>query len=176
MNKRVVITGLGIVSSLGRNQQEVLQSLQQSQSGISFSQQYADLGLRSHVHGAVPELDVGNVIDRKMQRFMADAAVYSALALHEAIEESGLTTEQVSHPRTGLIMGSGGASNCNVIEAADILRERGIKRVGPYRVPRTMGSTTSACLSTLFKIKGLNYSISSACSIQRHTNQGFSCL
>ncbi len=168
MSKRVVITGMGIVSSLGRNQNEVLQSLKQGKSGISFSEQYAELGLRSHVHGAVPELEFGGIIDRKMQRFMADAALYNAVALYEAIAQAGLTDQDVSNPRTGLIMGSGGASNCNVIEAADILRDRGIKRVGPYRVPRTMGSTTSACLSTLFKIKGLNYSISSACSTSAH--------
>ena len=165
---RVVVTGMGIVSSLGANKSEVLDSLRSAKSGIEFSETYRDMGLRSHVHGSVPEIDTSEVIDRKMLRFMADAAIYNAIALDEAIKESGLSLEMVSHERTGLIMGSGGASNINVIEAADILREKGIKRVGPYRVPRTMGSTTSACLSTLFKIKGINYSISSACSTSAH--------
>ena len=126
------------------------------------------MGLRSHVHGSVSEIDTTEVIDRKMLRFMADAVIYNAIALDEAIKQSGLTEEMISNERSGLIMGSGGASNINVVEAADILRERGIKRVGPYRVPRTMRSTTSACLSTLFKIKGVNYSISSACSTSAH--------
>ena len=165
---RVVITGMGIVSSLGANKIEVLNSLKTSKSGIEFSKKYAEMGLRSHVHGSVSEIDTTEVIDRKMLRFMADAAIYNAIALDEAIKQSGLTEEMVSNERSGLIMGSGGASNINVVEAADILRERGIKRVGPYRVPRTMGSTTSACLSTLFKIKGVNYSISSACSTSAH--------
>ena len=126
------------------------------------------MGLRSHVYGSISEIDTSDVIDRKMLRFMADAAIYNAVALDEAIKQSGLSPEIVSNERTGLIMGSGGASNQNVVEAADILREKGIKRVGPYRVPRAMGSTTSACLSTLFKIKGINYSISSACSTSAH--------
>ena len=165
---RVVITGMGIVSSLGANKSEVLNSLKTSKSGIEFSEKYAEMGLRSHVHGSVSEIDTTEVIDRKMLRFMADAAIYNAIALDEAIKQSGLTEEMISNERSGLIMGSGGASNINVVEAADILRERGIKRVGPYRVPRTMGSTTSACLSTLFKIKGVNYSISSACSTSAH--------
>ena len=165
---RVVITGMGIVSSLGANKSEVLNSLKTSKSGIESSKKYAEMGLRSHVHGSVSEIDTTEVIDRKMLRFMADAAIYNAIALDEAIKQSGLTEEMISNERSGLIMGSGGASNINVVEAADILRERGIKRVGPYRVPRTMGSTTSACLSTLFKIKGVNYSISSACSTSAH--------
>jgi len=159
---------MGIVSSLGSNKEEVLKSLKNSTSGIEFSQDYADLGLRSHVQGSIPEIDIDSVIDRKMKRFMADAAIYNAIALDEAIKQSGLTKEIVSNPRTGLIMGSGGASNQNVVESADILRDKGIKRVGPYRVPRTMGSTTSACLSTMFEIKGVNYSISSACSTSAH--------
>ncbi|MDC1015822.1 beta-ketoacyl-ACP synthase I [Candidatus Thioglobus sp.] len=165
---RVVVTGMGIVSSLGANKLEVLESLKSAKSGIEFSEKYKEMGLRSNVHGSIPEIDTSEVIDRKMLRFMADAAIYNAIALDEAIKESGLTDEMISHERTGLIMGSGGASNVNVIEAADILREKSIKRVGPYRVPRTMGSTTSACLSTLFKIKGINYSISSACSTSAH--------
>jgi len=166
--KRVVITGMGIVCSLGNNKSEVLESLKKAKSGIEFSEIYANMGLRSHVHGSISEIDTSDVIDRKMLRFMADAAIYNAIALDEAIKQSGLSPEIVSNERTGLIMGSGGASNKNVVEAADILRERGIKRVGPYRVPRAMGSTTSACLSTLFKIKGINYSISSACSTSAH--------
>jgi len=166
--KRVVVTGMGIVCSLGNNKSEVLESLKEVKSGIEFSEIYADMGLRSHVHGSISEINTKDVIDRKMLRFMADAAIYNAIALDEAIKQSGLSEEMVSHERTGLIMGSGGASNVNVIDSADILREKGIKRVGPYRVPRTMGSTTSACLSTLFKIKGINYSISSACSTSAH--------
>ena len=165
---RVVVTGMGIVSSLGVNKSEVLESLKSAKSGIEFSEKYSEMGLRSRVHGSIPEIDTSEVIDRKMLRFMADAAIYNAIALDEAIKESGLSQDMVSHERTGLIMGSGGASNQNIVESADILRERGIKRVGPYRVPRTMGSTTSACLSTLFKIKGINYSISSACSTSAH--------
>ena len=165
---RVVITGMGIVSSLGGNKAEVLESLKSAKTGIEFSEKYAEMGLRSHVHGSISEVDTSDVIDRKMLRFMADAAIFNAIALDEAIKQSGLSEDIISNERTGLIMGSGGASNVNVVEAADILREKGIKRVGPYRVPRTMGSTTSACLSTLFKIKGINYSISSACSTSAH--------
>ena len=166
--KRVVITGMGIVCSLGNNKSEVLESLKKAKSGIEFSEKYAEMGLRSHVYGSISEIDSSDVIDRKMLRFMADAAIYSAIAMDEAIKQSGLSPEIVSNERTGLIMGSGGASHQNVVESADILRSKGIKRVGPYRVPRTMGSTTSACLSTLFKIKGINYSISSACSTSAH--------
>ena len=165
---RVVITGMGIVSSLGGNKDEVLESLKSAKTGIEFIEEYAEMGLRSHVHGSISEVDTSDVIDRKMLRFMADAAIFNAIALDEAIKQSGLIEDIVSNERTGLIMGSGGASNVNVVEAADILREKGIRRVGPYRVPRTMGSTTSACLSTLFKIKGINYSISSACSTSAH--------
>jgi 3-oxoacyl-[acyl-carrier-protein] synthase-1 len=159
---------MGIVSSLGGNKAEVLESLKSAKTGIEFSEKYAEMGLRSHVHGSISEVDTSDIIDRKMLRFMADAAIFNAIALDEAIKQSGLSEDMVSSERTGLIMGSGGASNVNVVEAADILREKGIKRVGPYRVPRTMGSTTSACLSTLFKIKGINYSISSACSTSAH--------
>ena len=166
--KRVVVTGMGIVCSLGNNKSEVLESLIKSKSGIEFSEKYAEMGLRSNVYGSISKIDTSDVIDRKMLRFMADAAIYNAIAMDEAIQQSGLSPEIISNERTGLIMGSGGASNQNVVEAADILREKGIKRVGPYRVPRAMGSTTSACLSTLFKIKGINYSISSACSTSAH--------
>ena len=166
--KRVVVTGMGIVCSLGNNKSEVLESLIKAKSGIEFSEKYAEMGLRSNVYGSISEIDTNDIIDRKMLRFMADAAIYNAIAMDEAIQQSRLSPEVISNERTGLIMGSGGASNQNVVEAADILRKKGIKRVGPYRVPRAMGSTTSACLSTLFKIKGINYSISSACSTSAH--------
>ncbi|BAF62004.1 beta-ketoacyl-ACP synthase I [Candidatus Vesicomyidisocius calyptogenae] len=165
---RVVVTGMGVVSSLGVNCAEVLNSLKTSKSGIKFNKTQENIGLRSHLSGTISEINSDEIIDRKMKRFMADAAIYNAVALDEAIKQSGLTKVQISNERTGLIMGSGGASNQNIVEATDILRKKGIKRVGPYRVPRTMGSTTSACLSTLFKIKGINYSISSACSTSAH--------
>jgi 3-oxoacyl-[acyl-carrier-protein] synthase-1 len=159
---------MGIVCSLGNNKAEVLKSLKDTKSGIKYCEKYAEMGLRSHVHGSIAEVDTSDVIDRKMLRFMADAAIYNAVALDEAIKHANLSPEIISNNRTGLIMGSGGASNQNIVESADILRSKGIKRVGPYRVPRAMGSTTSACLSTLFQIKGINYSISSACSTSAH--------
>ena len=165
---RVVITGMGIVCSLGNSKSEVLKSLKEAKSGIEYCEKYAEMGLRSHVHGSIAEVDTSDIIDRKMLRFMADAAIYNAVALDEAIKHANLSPEIISNNRTGLIMGSGGASNQNIVESADILRSKGIKRVGPYRVPRAMGSTTSACLSTLFQIKGINYSISSACSTSAH--------
>ena len=165
--KRVVVTGMGIVSCLGNDKSQVLDALKTTQSGISFQQDYADMGFRSHVGGAV-DIDIKEHIDRKILRFMGDAAAYSYIAMKQAIDDSGLSDTQVSHERTGIIMGSGGASSSNLVEAADILRERGLKRVGPYRVTQTMGSTTSACLATPFKIKGVNYSISSACATSAH--------
>jgi len=165
--KRVVITGMGIVSSLGNNKKEVADALKNCRSGISYSQEYADLGFRSHVHGAI-DVDIEAHIDRKLRRFMGSAAAYNYIAMQEAIEDSGLTESQISNIRTGLITGSGGASNENVVAAADILRTRGLRKVGPYMVPRTMSSTTSACLATAFKIKGVSYSISSACSTSAH--------
>ncbi len=165
--KRVVVTGLGIVSSIGNNKREVLESLKQGRSGITFSQEYADLGLRSRVHGAV-KIDIDGLIDRKLRRFMGDAAAFSYLAMAEAIKDAGLTQEQISNPRVGLITGSGGASTENTVLAADILRSKGVRKVGPFMVPRTMGSTTSACLSTAYKIKGVGYSISSACATSAH--------
>ena len=157
-----------LLESLGNNKAEVLKSLKEAKSGIEYCEKYAEMGLRSHVHGSIAEVDTSDIIDRKMLRFMADAAIYNAVALDEAIKHANLSPEIISNNRTGLIMGSGGASNQNIVESADILRSKGIKRVGPYRVPRAMGSTTSACLSTLFKIKGINYSISSACSTSAH--------
>lgn len=165
--KRVVITGMGIVCNIGHNKQEVLESLRQGRSGIEFSQEYADLGFRSHLHGPI-HLDLEAIIDRKIKRFMGDAAAFTYVAMREAIEDAKLTETEVSHPRTGLVTGSGGASPANQVAAADILRTKGLRKVGPYMVTRTMGSTTSACLATPFKIKGLNYSISSACATSAH--------
>jgi len=165
--RRVVITGLGIVSSIGNNKQEVLDSLREGRSGIEFSQEYADLGFRSQVHGPV-RLNVDELIDRKLKRFMGDAAAFNYLAMQQALDDAGLGAEQISNPRSGLVVGSGGASNENVVLAADLLRSKGVRKVGPFMVPRTMGSTTSACLGTAFKIKGVSYSISSACSTSAH--------
>ncbi|MFY8349018.1 beta-ketoacyl-ACP synthase I [Pseudoalteromonas sp. SSM20] len=165
--KRAVITGIGIVSSIGNNQEEVLESLKAGRSGITFNQEFADLKLRSNVCGSI-DLDPKEHVDRKAMRFMGDAAAYSYISMQQAIDDSGLTEDQVSNPRTGIIVGSGGGSSKNQVEAADILREKGVKRVGPYMVPRTMASTTSACLATPFKIKGVNYSISSACATSAH--------
>lgn len=165
--KRAVITGLGIVSSIGNNKAEVLASLQEGRSGISFAQEFADFGLRSQVWGQI-NIDTAALIDRKALRFMGDAAAYAYISMAQAIEDAGLTPDQVSNPRTGLVVGSGGASSKTQIEAADILREKGVKRVGPYAVPKTMSSTCSACLATPFEIKGVNYSISSACATSAH--------
>ena len=166
--RRVVITGLGIISSIGNNKEEVLDSLKSGKSGIEFSQEMADLGFRSHVHGAI-RINPAEHIDRKAFRFMADAAAYAYLAMEQAIEDSKLSPEMVSNERTGLIVGSGGASTRNQIEAIDSMRTTGAtKKMGPYMVTRTMGSTVSACLATPFKIKGVNYSISSACSTSAH--------
>lgn len=165
--RRVVITGLGIVSSIGNNQEEVTGSLKSGRSGIEFDEEFSTRGFRSHVSGSV-HIDIEALIDRKLRRFMGDAAAYNHIAMVQAIEDAGLDESQVSNPRTGLIMGSGGASHANTVLAADILREKGIRRVGPYMVPKTMGSTTSANLATAFKIKGVNYSISSACSTSAH--------
>lgn len=166
--RRVVITGIGIVSSIGNNKDEVLASLKACKSGIEFSQEMADFGFRSHVHGPV-KLDLPELIDRKHYRFMGDAAAYAYLAMGQAIDDAKLTSELVSNERTGIIAGSGGASTFNQVEAIDILRKNGAtKRIGPYRVTKTMGSTISACLATFYKIKGVNYSISSACSTSAH--------
>jgi 3-oxoacyl-[acyl-carrier-protein] synthase I len=165
--RRVVITGLGIVSCLGTDKDTVSASLRAGRSGISFNPAYAEMGLRSQVSGSV-KLDLEALIDRKVYRFMGDAAAFAYLAMEQAIQDAGLTAEEVSNPRIGLVAGSGGASTVNQMEALDILREKGVKRVGPYRVPRTMSSTVSACLATPFKIKGVNYSISSACATSAH--------
>ncbi|KEQ15038.1 beta-ketoacyl-ACP synthase I [Endozoicomonas numazuensis] len=165
--KRVVVTGIGITSCLGNTQDDVTDSLKQGKSGISFNESYAEKGFRSQVSGSV-DIDLSEHIDRKTLRFMGLAASYAYIAMKQAIEDSGLTEDQVSNPRTGLIAASGGASSENIVEAADIMREKGVKRVGPYRVTRTMGSTVSACLATPFKIKGVNYSITSACATSAH--------
>jgi len=165
--RRVVITGLGIVSCLGSDKASVLDSLRQGRSGIKFKQEYADMGFRSHVAGSI-DLNLDELIDRKLKRFMGDAAAFAYLSMQQAIKDSGLSEDQVSNVRTGLIAGSGGASSANQVEAADVLRDKGLRRVGPYRVTRTMGSTVSACLATPFKIKGVNYSISSACATSAH--------
>ncbi len=165
--RRVVVTGLGIVSSIGNNQEQVTESLKSGRSGIELSEEYSELGFRSHVHGSI-HVDTEALIDRKLRRFMGDAAAYNYIAMAQAIDDAGLNEEHVSTPRTGLVMGSGGASHANTVAAADILRQKGIRRVGPYMVPKTMGSTTSANLATAFKIKGVNYSISSACSTSAH--------
>ena len=165
--KRVVITGLGIVSSIGNNAEEVTESLREGRSGIKFSQEYADLGFRSHVHAPV-RIDTKEHINRKALRFMGDAAAFNYIAMAQAIEDASLPEDVVSNVRTGIIVGSGGGSNENIVAATDALREKGLKKIGPYMVTRTMGSTTSACLSTEFKIKGVNYSISSACATSAH--------
>ena len=165
--KRVVVTGIGIVSSLGNNCREVLSSLQNLKSGISFDESYREMGMRSHVAGNI-KIDPKDHIDRKILRFMGNAAAYAYIAMKEAIAHAGLTEEQVSNVRTGIVTGSGGASPSSQVEAADTLRESGVKRIGPYGVTKCMASTVSACLATPFKIKGVNYSISSACSTSAH--------
>ncbi len=165
--RRVVVTGMGIVSCLGNDQDTVLESLKLGRSGIKFQPEYKELGFRSQVAGSI-DIDLDSLIDRKLRRFMGNASAYAYLAMKQAIEDSGLSEDQVSNVRTGLIAGSGGASSADIVETADILREKGVRRVGPYRVTRTMGSTVSACLATPFKIKGVNYSITSACATSAH--------
>ena len=165
--RRVVVTGLGIVSSIGNNKKEVEASLREGRSGIVASEVYAEMGFRSQVHGAL-NIDLKELIDRKVKRFMGDGAAYNYIAMQEAIEDAGLDESQVSNVRTGLIVGSGGPSTENIVLAADTMREKGVKRVGPYMVTRGMSSTNSACLATPFKIKGVNYSITSACSTSAH--------
>ncbi len=165
--KRVVVTGMGIVSCIGNDKETVLDALKTGKSGIRHNESYAEQGFRSTVSGSV-DINLADHIDRKVLRFMADAAGFNYIAMQRAIEDSGLSESQVSNPRTGIIVGSGGASTKSVVDSADIIRSRGVKRVGPYRVTQTMGSTTSACLATPFKIKGVNYSISSACATSAH--------
>ena len=165
--RRVVVTGVGIVSSIGNNAAEVTDSLRRGRSGIVFADDYAERGFRSQVKGNLA-IDLSDHIDRRLLRFMGDGAAYNYIAMQEAIADAGLTEGEVSHERTGLIMGSGGPSTQNQVAAADIAREKGVKRMGPYMVPRCMSSTNSANLSTAFKIKGPSYSISSACSTSAH--------
>ncbi|HYY15800.1 MAG TPA: beta-ketoacyl synthase N-terminal-like domain-containing protein, partial [Gammaproteobacteria bacterium] len=167
MTRRVVITGLGIVCSIGNNKAEVLESLKRGRSGIEYYQEYADLGFRSQVHGPI-RLDLEALIDRKFKRFMGDCAAYSYLAMNQAIEDAGLGEKHISHPQTGLIVGSGGSSTANMLLATDTLRARGARKVGPTLVPRIMASGISACLSVVFRIQGLSYSISSACATSAH--------
>ena len=165
--RRAVITGIGIVSCLGNDKAAVTQSLRDSKSGITARENYKELGMRSHV-AARPDIDLKDNIDRKQLRFMGEAAAYAYIAMRDAISDAGLSNDEVSNERTGIIAGSGGGSAFSQVESADILRERGIRRVGPYRVTQTMGSTVSACLATPYKIRGTNYSISSACSTSAH--------
>ena len=166
--KRAVITGLGIVSSIGNSSSDVLASLRAGQSGISYCPDYAERGFRCHVHGDIKGLDLDEHIDKKRRRFMGDGAAYNYIAMEQAIADSGLEEKDISHPRTGLIMGSGGPSTKNLLLAFDTARQQSAKRVGPFMVPRVMSSTNSATLSTYFQIKGVNYSISSACSTSLH--------
>ncbi|NQV61798.1 MAG: beta-ketoacyl-ACP synthase I [Alphaproteobacteria bacterium] len=165
--RRVVITGMGIISSIGNSRDEVAQSLREGRSGIVAAPEYAEYKFRSQVQGSL-KIDLAEHIDRKALRFMGDGAAYNYLAMQQAVADSGLETAEVSNERTGIIVGSGGASTSNLVWAADTAREKGAKRVGPYMVTRCMSSTTSAVLATEFKIKGLNYSIASACSTSAH--------
>ena len=167
MTRRVVVTGLGIVSCIGNNQDEVTQSLKEGKSGISFSEKYAEVGFRSHVEGR-PNIDIASLVDRKLLRFMGDGAAYNYISMDQAIKDAGLEEKDISNERTGLIMGSGGPSTRNLLEAFDVSREKGPKRIGPYMVTRCMSSTNSATLATPFKIKGVNYSITSACATSAH--------
>ncbi len=165
--RRVVVTGLGVVSSIGNNKQEVVESLRTGRSGVVFAEDYAERGFRSQVKGDIT-LDLDAHVDRRVRRFMGDGAAYNYVAMTEAIADAGLEPGEVSHERSGLVMGSGGPSTSNQVQAADIAREKGVRRIGPYMVPRCMSSTNSANLATAFKIKGLSYSISSACSTSAH--------
>ncbi|WDR07274.1 beta-ketoacyl-ACP synthase I [Devosia rhodophyticola] len=165
--RRVVVTGIGIISSIGNNRAEVLASLHAAKPGISFAQDYADLNFRCHVHGA-PSIDPFEVLDRRTTRFMGKGAAWNYLAMQQAIEDAGLEEKDIKNPRTGIVMGSGGPSTRTVVEAADITREKGPKRIGPLAVPKAMSSTASATLATPFGIKGINYSISSACATSKH--------
>jgi 3-oxoacyl-[acyl-carrier-protein] synthase-1 len=165
--KRVVITGMGIVSSIGNNKTEVLNALKNNQSGIEFVPEYQELGFRSQVHGSV-KLDIGSLIDRKWKRFMGDGAAFNYIAMREAITQAELGEQDIANPRTGLVMGSGGTSTANLLQSTDLLRSKGIRKVGPYMAVRTMSNSNSACLATAFQIKGVSYSISSACSTSAH--------
>ncbi len=165
--RRVVVTGMGIVSSIGNNTQEVLASLREAKSGISAAPEYADKGMRSQVHGQ-PSVKPEEVVDKRNMRFMGEGSGWNFIAMEQAIADAGLTPEEISNPRTGIIMGSGGPSARAIVAAADTAREKGAKRVGPFAVPKAMSSTASATLATPFEIKGINYSISSACATSAH--------
>lgn len=165
--RRVVVTGMGIVSSIGSNTGEVLASLREARSGIVRAERYAELGFRSQVHGA-PTLDPETVLDRRAMRFHGGGSAWAQVAMEQAIAQSGLQPEEVSHPRTGIIVGSGGPSTRTIVDSADITRTKGPKKVGPFAVPKAMSSTGSATLATWFKIKGINYSIASACATSNH--------
>ena len=165
--RRVVITGLGAVSCIGNTAGEITESLRRGRSGIVANESFEELGLRSQVSGSV-DIDTREFIDRKVLRFMGDSAAYAYIAMQQSIDDAGLEESDISNVRTGLIAASGGASSANIVESADILRTRGVRKIGPYRVPRTMGSSVSACLATPFKIKGVNYSITSACATSAH--------
>ena len=165
--RRVVVTGMGIVSCIGNNKSEVLESLKAGKSGITYSKEYAEMGFRSHVYGK-PNINIEDHVDRRFRRFMGDGAAFNYIAMEESIKDSGLEVDEISNPRTALVMGSGGPSTSNQVLAADNARNRGPKKVGPFMVPRAMSSTNSATLSTAFKIKGLSYSISSACATSAH--------
>lgn len=165
--KRAVISGIGVVSPLGNSREQVTNSLKEGKSGIKYQEIYEKMGLRSLVAGSI-DIDLTAEIDRKVKRFMGNAAAYAYIAMRDAIADAGLPEDQVSNVRSGLVAGSGGASSIDQVESADILREKNVKRIGPYRVTRTMASTVSACLATPFGIKGVNYSIASACSTSAH--------
>ena len=165
--KRVVVTGMGIVSSIGNTTQEVLASLHEAKSGVVRADRYAELGFRCHVHGQ-PTLDPAELVDRRAMRFHATGTAWNHVAMDQAIRDAGLEESDISNERTGIIMGSGGPSARTIVEAADIAREKGPKRIGPFAVPKAMSSTASATLATWFKIKGVNYSISSACATSSH--------
>src|SRR6202140_5942748 len=166
--RRVVVTGMGIVSSIGNNTQEVLGSLHEAKSGIVRAEKYAELGFRCQVHGA-PTLDPSESVDRRAMRFLGQGAAWNHVAMEQAIRDSGVEEKDISNPRTGIVMGSGGPSTATIVEAADITREKGSpKRIGPFAVPKAMSSTASATLSHWFKIKGVNYSIRSACATANH--------
>ncbi|MDH3281104.1 MAG: beta-ketoacyl-ACP synthase I [Gammaproteobacteria bacterium] len=165
--RRVAVTGIGIVSSIGLNKTEVTTSLEEGRSGIEYKPEYAELGLRSQVEGTI-KVDLDQEIDRKAKRFMGDSAAFNHLAMAEAVADAGLDPKDISDPRIGLICGTGGASPENIVKAADLLRQKGVKKVGPYMVTRTMASTNAACVGTVFKIKGVCYSISSACATSAH--------
>jgi len=165
--RRVVITGIGIVSCLGNSKEDVLDSLQNGRSGISFNESFKEMGLRSQVCGSV-DIDINSHIDRRARRFMGDAAAYAYISMQQAIDDAGLDESDISNPRSGLIAGSGGASTANIVASADITRDKGVRKIGPFMVPRTMSSTVAACLATPFKIRGINYSVTSACATSAH--------